>query len=180
MRALGLRVKLGWALAVVVEPDESRQPAVVARDELHVGAAHKIFGYHAALEAEPDERAHVVAAAAARAADAATELLADALAEHDADVVAGVGGRGVRRIPIDRILASSQLFHTAEAEILQDALVEAAERLGVPCRRVPFADIESDPSWPVISGLGKTVGPPWRKDHKHAATAAWMSLPPRG
>jgi hypothetical protein len=176
-RALGLRVKLGWALAVAVERDPDERPAVLARDELRVAPHHRIFGYHEAMEAEPDEREAIVAAAAGRAADAATELLAEAAAEHEVDAVAIVVGRGVRRIPIDRIIASSQLFHTAEAELLQQGFAEAAARLGLPCRRPTFAELEADADWPLLATAGRAaLGPPWQKDHKLAATAAWVAL----
>jgi hypothetical protein len=175
-RALGLRVKLGWALAIVVRADDDGQPTFVARDELRFAAADGVFGYHAAMDAEPEARWAIIAEAADRAADAATDLLAGAVEGHDVATVGLVVGRGVRRIPLDRILASSSLFHTAEAEVLQDAFAEAAARLDVPCVRVPFAATEADASWGVIGGLGKAAGTPWRKDHKFAATAAWVAL----
>lgn len=173
---MGLRVKLGWALAVGMEEGPDGAPVVTARDELRVAARFRIFGYHAAMDADPAEREAVIAAASERAVEAATELLAQALADHGADVLAVVVGRGVGKIPLEKVLASSQLFHTAEAEILQRAFVEAAAELGVPSRRVPFVDIEAHPSWEQIAKLGRAVGAPWRKDHKQAATAAWMAL----
>jgi hypothetical protein len=175
-QALGLRVKLGWALGVVMRPGEDGTPVVVAREELRVPPASRIFGYHEALEVPPDQRKEVIGAAAARAVDAAADLLMVAVADHAVDRLAVVVGRGVRRIPVDRVLASASLFHTAEAELLQDGFVEAAGQLGLACRRMAFADIEADPAWPEIGRLGKVVGPPWRKDHKHAATAAWIAL----
>lgn len=173
---MGLRVKLGWALAVVVERDGSSLPVIVGRDELRVPPSRRIFGHHDALSSEPAERDAVIAGAVDRATDAATDLLAEAVADHDADVVAVVVGRGVRRIPVDRILASSQLFHTADAEILQEAFVEASARLGLPCERVQFREIEEHAAWSVVNNLGRVAGVPWRKDHKHAATAAWIAL----
>lgn len=175
-RALGLRVKLGWALGIVVEPDpaDATKPFVVARDELKPRGV--VMGYHKALDAPAEERAAIVAEAAEQTADAATAALLDAIDEHGVDRVAIVVGRGVRRIPIERILASSQLFHTAEAEVLQDGFVEAADRLGVSCRRVTFAEAEDDEAWADVDGLAKQAGRPWQKDHKFAATAAWISL----
>ena len=174
---MGLRVKLGWALAVVVEEGDHGGPVVLAREELRVDPTeHPIFGYHAAMEAEPEERDRAVAGAAEHAADAAIELLGDVAHRHGVDVVAIVVGKGVRRIPIERILASNQLFHTAEAELLQDGFAEAAQRLGLHHERITFAHIEGDAAWPVIGDLRRTVGPPWQKDHKHAATAAWIAL----
>lgn len=175
-RALGLRVKLGWALAIVVASDRDGRPLVVARDELRFTAGDGAFAYHAAMDAAPEERASVIASGEERAADAATELLGACLADHDASPVGVIVGRGVRRIPLDRILASSRLFHTAEAELLQDAFVEAARRLSVPCTRVPFDAAESHAQWDDIGKLAPTAGRPWRKDHKLAATAGWIAL----
>ena len=174
-RALGLRVKLGWALAIVVAVDDDR-PQVVARDELRFAADDGAFAYHAAMDARPDERASLIASAEQRTAEAATDLLATCLADHDASPVGLIVGRGVRRIPLERILASNQLFHTAEAELLQDALTEAARRLSVPHTRVPFATAEAHPEWSYIGTLGPLVGRPWQKDHKLATTAGWIAL----
>ena len=148
----------------------------MARDELRFAPEDGAYAYHEAMDVEPDERDAVIARAAGRAADAATDLLADAVDRHGTTHVGIVVGRGVRRIPTERILASSQLFHTAEAEVLQDAVTEAAERLLLPCTRVTFADAEADADWPAIDGLGKAAGRPWRKDEKLAATAGWVAL----
>ena len=175
-RAIGLRVKLGWAMAVVVGADGAGGPAVLARDELRFAAADGAFAYHAAMDAERSERDAVVAREAARAADAATNLLADACERHGAATVGLVVGRGVRRLPTERILASSQLFHTADAEVLQDGFTEAARRLSLPLVRVTFAAAEADEAWNAISALGKSAGKPWRKDEKLATTAAWAAL----
>jgi hypothetical protein len=172
-------VKLGWALAVFVTPapDDPARPWIAGRGEAHLDRSHGIFPFHAALEAEPSEREAVMAAAADGAVDAATDALADLLADSDldVDVIGVVVGRGVRRIPVERILASSSLLHSAEAEVLQDGFVEAARRLGVVVVRVPFADLEADEVWPVVDRLAAQAGRPWRKDHKQAATAAWIA-----
>jgi hypothetical protein len=172
-------VKLGWAVAIAVDADPGEGRArVVGRAEPQLDRSGGIFAYHAALEAEPDERPAVVAAAAERAADAATDALADTLDALATEVTAVgiVVGRGVRRIPLDRILASSQLLHTAEAEVLQGGFAEAAHRLGLAVVRVTFADAEADESWPHIDGLAKAAGRPWRKDEKLAAVAGWRAL----
>lgn len=176
-RALGLRVKLGWAMVIVVERGVTG-PVVVARDELRFSAEDGVFAYHTAMDVEPEQRDAVVAEGAARAADAATAQLVEALDRHQATRIGLVVGRGVRRIPLDRILASSQLFHTAEAELVQDAFAEAAERLTVPCTRLSFAAAEADPDWPTVNDLGKVAGRPWRKDEKLATTAGWVALRP--
>ena len=177
--ALGLRVKLGWALAVYVDaaPDDPSMPFVVGRGEAHLDPTGGIFPFHAAMDVEPAERDEVIASTSSRALDAATDALAELLDEapSEVDVIGVVVGRGVHRIPIDRILASSQLLHSAEAAVIQIGFVEAAHRLGVTVSRVLFADVESDAIWPAVDGLAGQAGRPWRKDHKQAATAAWMA-----
>lgn len=176
-RAIGLRVKLGWALAIVVSADEDGSaPTIVARDELRFGPSDGAYAYHQAMDVEPSERDAVIARAAARVADAATALLSEAVGRHDATRAGLIVGRGVRRIPTERILASSRLFHTADAEVLQDGFTEAARRLSVPLTRLTFAAAEADESWAVVSVLGKAAGPPWRKDEKLAALAGWAAL----
>ena len=180
--ALGLRVKLGWALGVFVDadPDDPSRPFVVTRGEAHLDrSSGGIFPFHAAMDVSPDERESVIAACSERAVDAATDALADLVDSVDVEVEVGVlgvvVGRGVRRIPVERILASSQLLHSAEAEVIQVGFVEAAHRLGLAVVRVPFADVEADEVWPVVDGLAAQAGRPWRKDHKQAATAAWIA-----
>lgn len=174
-RAVGLRVKLGWALGVVVT-DAGGAPAVVARVDLRFTADDGVYAYHQAMDVEPGRRAAVVATASARAADAAAERLAEVADEHGITCVGVVVGRGVRRIPLERIMASSQLFHTAEAEVLQEGLVAACARLLLPCEHMTFAAAEADEGWGVVSGLAKTAGRPWRKDEKLATTAGWHAL----
>lgn len=174
-RALGLRVKLGWALGIVVS-DVAGTPAVVGRLELRFAAEDGVYAYHQAMDVEPDERRGVIAEAADLAAVAATERLAAAVGEHAITRIGIVVGRGVRRIPLERILTSSQLFHTAEAEALQEGLIEATRRLLLPCVPITFSSAEGHEAWPVISRLGKVAGRPWRKDEKLAATAAWAAL----
>src|SRR5207253_4932654 len=128
------------------------------------------------------ERQALIASTTERVADAATDALADAVADLDGEVVAVgiVVGRGVRRIPLDRILASSQLFHTAEAEVIQDGFAEATVRLGLAVARITFADAEADPSWPHVDGLAKSAGRPSRKDEELASVAWWRALPTYG
>jgi hypothetical protein len=82
-----------------------------------------------------------------------------------------------RSIPtdIERALASHALLHAAEGGLYEEAIVDAATDAGLPVHTVepraitPRLEIET---------LGRTLGPPWQKDHKLAATAAFVALGP--
>ena len=127
--ALGLRVKLGWAVGIIVsQTDEAPEPVFISRCDMRFAASDGVFAYHAAIDAAPPDRSSVVAEA------------------------------------------------EAEAELLQDALAEAAEDLGLPCHRVTFAEAESSDAWAAVSAWHRDAGRPWQKDHKLAAAAAWTAL----
>jgi len=116
----------------------------------------------------------------------ATSALA-ALAKLAADVhtngfsVAGVAVVAAdRALPpeLERILSSHALLHSAEGDLYEQALTEGAARAGLPVMRVTAGSIPINSS---LETAGRTLGPPWQKDHKLAARAAmWllMTAPP--
>lgn len=166
---------MGWANVVALSgvPD---QAVVVDRRDLPLRPESGIaFPYHAAADVDEDERDEVVAAGRHAAAASASLALADLAAEIGVEAVGVVVARGVNKIPLARVLASSRLFHMAEGAVYQDAVRTAAADLGLPVTTIAFADAESHPCWETVSALGKALGPPWRKDHKFAATAAWAA-----
>ena len=180
--ALGFRAHMGWANAVVLTgvPDE---PVVVDRRDVQLRPRDGGIGfpYHAAADVPPDEREAVLAKGMRDTELRATDVLMELAADVEADAIGVVIGRGVRRIPLDRILASSQLFHTAEGEVYQLALRGAATNLGLPLSTVTFDGAQEHEAWDIVGGLRKQVGAPWQKDHKFAAVAAWvaaLSAPP--
>src|SRR5688500_5710645 len=138
IRAVGFRAHMGWANAVTLTGVPG-DPVVVDRRDVQLRPRGGIaFPYHAAGDAPPEERVAVLAAGMQATELRATDVLMELLADLEADVVGVVIGKGVRRIPLDRILASSQLFHTAEGEVYQLALRGAAQNLGVPLATVTF------------------------------------------
>jgi len=82
-----------------------------------------------------------------------------------------------RRIPpsLDRILASHALLHAAEGRLFEWAVIEAADDAGLP---VHVVDPRSLTVPAAVETLGRSLGPPWQKDHKWATTAALMALAP--
>jgi hypothetical protein len=80
-----------------------------------------------------------------------------------------------RSIPtnLDQILASHALLHAAEGHLFERAVIEAAHDAGLLTHVVPPKSIEVSSA---VDALGRSIGPPWQKDHKWAATAALAAL----
>ena len=173
--ALGWRSHSGWAVFVV-----ARRPGP-APDVLARGRVDLVKGslprqpYHAIVEGGLSLRAGSaliarVEKAAVTAAIAATE---SAVNDHSVAAV-GVVGRN-RNVPdeLERILASHALLHAAEGDLFERALIDAATHVGLPVLLVEPHGITIGPA---LDGAGKVLGPPWQKDHKHAAAAALAAI----
>lgn len=183
--AVGFRAHLGWADAVTLAV-AGGGAEVRDRRRLELRpAGGTVFPYHAAQEALPEDREEMIAAGLQAAEASATDALADLLADLGFWGVGVVVSRGLRHIPLEKVLASSRLLHAAEGAIYQRALRNAAANLGVPCSVLGFNEAEGHALWPAVSVLGKQIGPPWRKDQKLAALVAWLAAgagadPPQG
>lgn len=139
------------------------------------GAAGPWQPYHAAVGLDIREAEQSVANCAARAA----ALAADGLRGMVEDLrqlghrVVGCGlllGSGRPLPPLEKILASHPLLHTAEGELFREALRAASRECGLPLTEVKERDLP-------LTAIGKPIGPPWRQDEKLAAVAAWLALP---
>ncbi|MBI2704473.1 MAG: hypothetical protein HYX32_04180 [Actinobacteria bacterium] len=190
--AVGMSVHTGWAVSVAIAGGASA-PAVVLRRRVELlDPALPRAPYHAAQDVDdPAEQARIV-----------EEVVADARVRAGEQVLAlqdELGGAGYdlaslavlgqpRSIPdaVAKVLASHALMHAAEGALYRDALVEAAVDAGIPVELVPpkqLDDLVHDHlGWDAaaaagaVAALGKTVGSPWQKDHKHAALAALVAL----
>jgi len=146
--------------------------------------------YHAA-QGLPLERAEALVSACAEAsarlaAEAVREAIADARQKgYEISTSCILTGSG-RSIPaLDKILASHPLLHTAEGELFRNAIARACQNHGLPVVVVKEKElIARAPNSLGISGevidqhlqrIGKTIGPPWRQDEKHASLAAWIA-----
>src|SRR4051812_35412882 len=116
----------------------------------------------------------------AAALDAAVERAAGDLAP----IVAQLDGLGLElgeavvvtkayRLPstLEAILRSHTSCHAAEGQMTGEALVAGCEQLGIAVSVATDLDID-----PRTEPIGKLIGPPWRKEHKIAATAALRVL----
>lgn len=189
--ALGFRVHSGWAAGVVAEafarpPESLRRVRIEMDDDPDAKQP-----YHAA-EGLPLEQAEALLArfraAAGQLADRAIgDVVAEARQRGDQIVGSAVlMGSGRSGVPLEAILASHALIHTADGDHFRDAIRSACERNGLAVTairereliahvtlalRVSAADVEQR-----LKDVGRALGPPWRQDEKYAALAAWSVL----
>lgn len=163
--AIGFSVHTGWAAAVALGGPKAtllaRRRVVLADDDLGR------FVYHAARET-PEQAAAMVKRSrqvAERRGKAELRAIIDELGAHR--VIAIVVPPAKRELPpLEKILASHSLVHSAEGELFRAALVVAAEKAGV-------AVVELAPaSLPALA----VSTPPWGKDQRIAAALAWAAL----
>ena len=130
------------------------------------------FVYHDA-ELMPRSKADAWVREATRAATKQTAQSVRALVkEIDADVTqAAVVGKTLELPgPLEKILASHTLLHTAEGVLYRGAIADALHKakIAVVARPARRAHRRSQPA---LDGFGK-VAPPFRREHKDAALAA--------
>ena len=191
--AIGFRAHSGWAAAVAVtgSPDA---PVVVSRRRIEMrerGAAGPSQPYHAAVGLDIREAEQLVENCAAGAAALAATGLSGIVEDlrRLGHPVIGCGlllGSGRPLPPLEKILASHPLLHTAEGELFREALRAASRECGFPLTAVKerelFPSAASELRLPAIqierhmAAMGKAMGPPWRQDQKFAAIAAWLAL----
>lgn len=191
--ALGFRAHSGWATLVVVAGSR-RSPAVVDRRRIEL-ADPSVPGskqpYHAAeglaLKKAEELVRRCADEARLRARRSLRAVIAD-LRESGHDVV-GCGillGSGRPATTLAATLASHPLIHTAEGELFRDALTHASERCHLPvtgvrerelfARAAAELGVSEDELGRRVTELGRSIGPPWRQDEKHAALVGWLAL----
>ena len=146
---------------------------VVARAEVRTRDSQP---YHDAQSLPLDEAERLIntaaEAAAARAAGDLRELVDQLAADGHHVTCAGVVARQYR-LPatLAATLRSHPSCHAAEGQMTVDALIEGCTRVGIDVVASPDPAID-----PKVEPVGKLIGPPWRKEHKIAATAALRLL----
>ena len=188
--ALGFHMHSGWGVLVAVSQDANavtlldRRRIVVADPGVH-GA---IQPYHFAAQLKPPEQerhlAHCAASSCQLAATAIAEVIRTLDERHYRIVGAAILLASGRPLPpLAKILGAHPLIHTAEGEFFRQAVREACESLQIPVTAIRARELDAGMNKPSelqrsIAGLGRTVGPPWTKDHKTAALAAALLLAP--
>lgn len=178
--AVGFSVHTGWAAAVVVA-GTPRAPRVLARERVALVDGNR-FVYHAAQELDLPRAEELVAGAAATAKARAAEALQRLRRQHDVRACAVVGSGTPAPTELAAIVRSHALIHAAEGRLYRDALLAGAKQARVAA--TPFAakaldDIAAGALGAdagLVAGVGKAIGPPWSKDQRIAALAAWVVL----
>jgi hypothetical protein len=191
--AFGVQMHSGWGVLVAVSgaPDAieilARRRIVTADPEMP-GA---IQPYHYAMNLKlPESHKHLAncAAASTRLAIAAiADLVTELNARHyhvAGSAVLLASGRSLP--PLEKILASHPLIHTAEGEFFRHTVSQACEDLQISVTAIRQQELEERANAAFgkaairvqgsIANLGRTIGPPWTKDHKTAALAAALIL----
>ncbi len=167
--ALGLRVRTGWAVAVVAA---TSPPALVAREQLELLGDGERFVYHKAAELSPDHAAAWLARAEGEARARAAPVLQRLAAAHDVNLCAVVAKAGAR-LPLAQVVAAHPRIHTAEGALYRDVLADAARAAGLRVAVVPPDTLDTKDAR--LKDLGKRAGPPWTLDWKLATLGAWTA-----
>jgi hypothetical protein len=160
---MGLSVHTGWAACVVVAGSPLR-PEIVANERIRILEQEERFCFHMAAEMERDAAKEWIAGLRKKAiTNARRELERLGISGVSAcAIVAKDGDPG----DLDHVLAAHPRIHTAEGCFYRDVLREACS---VPVQLVPPKSLD-------VSTLGKISRPPWGRDQKLAALAAWSLL----
>jgi hypothetical protein len=188
--ALGFQMHSGWGVLVAVAQDANavtlldRKRIVVADPEEH-GA---IQPYHFAAELKPPAQEEHLAQCAASSCQLAATAIARVIRELDERHYRIVGAAillasGRPLPPLAKILVAHPLIHTAEGEFFRQAVHQACQGLQIPVTAIRMRDLDAEgykasKLQRTVASLGRTVGPPWTKDHKTAALAAALLLHP--
>lgn len=187
--ALGLSVHTGWAACCVVGGD-LREPDVAAREIVEMLGDPERFVFHRAAEMKRDRAEQSVASARRDALVAAKESVAALVDRMRAE------GRRIARCaivarhgelpPLDDIVSAHPRIHTAEGTFYRDVLREAAASCAMETRVVApkelgalaaeAMDVKTAQIATLLAAAGRALGPPWGKDEKTAALAAWTVL----
>jgi hypothetical protein len=187
--ALGISMHSGWGVLVAVSGDPTSLQVIDRRritvtDLAVPGAAQP---YHYAANLGPTESERHLAKCAAISECLASEAIAEVVRELEARHYRVLGSAMLlasgRPLPsLAKILASHPLIHTAEGEFYRHAASQACEGLKIPVTAIRERDLPEQAKAAfgnaasrverAISTLGKSIGPPWTKDHKNAALAA--------
>jgi hypothetical protein len=183
--ALGWRVHSSSAVVVAVS-GPAASPVVVHREVVTLLEDEAVREpYHAAVAVPFEEAPALIASVAAAAAVAAEATIRGFASSLGAIAAIGLVG-GDRRIPSDlrRILSSHALLHASERDLYERAVVDGATSAGVPVSTIAATGALFDDAsrrlgvelGPVLAEVGKSIGAPWKKDHKEATAAALVAL----
>jgi hypothetical protein len=181
---IGLQMHSGWGVLVAVSWDRKsvevlERARIVTIDSQHPGAKQP---YHYLAEHPSANVQQYLSERAEASISNAAKAIAAAIGNYQPASAAVLWGSGRPLPPLAKILAAHPLLHTAEGEFFRSTARDACERLHIPATVIREKEIEEKLQAALgksagaiqntIGSLGKTLGPPWTKDHKTAALAA--------
>lgn len=162
-RAIGITVHTGWGACVVVG-GSAASPDIIANRAIEIVGDSERFCFHMAAKMKPSAAEKWIASAKKKAVANARRALAP-LITQDVIACAIVGKAGEIR-SLGEALSSHPRIHMAEGYFYRDAFRDAC---AIPVHVVPPSSLD-------ISCIGKLAPPPWGRDQKLAALAAWKVL----
>jgi hypothetical protein len=196
--ALGVRMHSGWGVLVALAGDANSvevidRRRIVISDPTIPGTKqpyhHAVsFGFSASGLHESEKYLAGCAAVSERLAFAAIEEIIRELEGRDYRVVGSAVLLAASRPlpPLAKILGSHPLLHTAEGQFFRTAVIQACQRLKLAVEEIRERELEAQAKATFgtaagrlqrrIADLGRSIGPPWTKDHKAAAMAALLIL----
>lgn len=163
VRAMGISVHTGWGACVVVAGSLTK-PEIVANEVVEILGDSERFCFHMAAEMKRSEAAKWIERVKKKALANAKQAL-EPLIEREVSICAIVAKAGEAGT-LDEILGSHPRIHTAEGFFYRDVFREACSVL---VKIISPASIDA-------SKVGKLAPPPWGRDQKLAALAAWSVL----
>jgi hypothetical protein len=140
------------------------KPEIVANEVIDILGDSERFCFHMAEKMERADAEKWIATARKKALANARRALAP-LVTSDVALCAIVAKAGEPE-SLDVVLASHPRIHTAEGRFYRDVLRDACS---VPVHLVAPSSLD-------VSKVGKLAGPPWGRDQKLAALAAWSVM----
>ena len=162
-RAMGITVHTGWGACVVVA-GSFEHPEILANVLIEILGNDERFCFHAASEMKPAAARTWIEHLREKALIAAQRTLVPLIA-HGVGVCAVVAREG-KASDLSEALASHPCIHRGEGCFYRDVFCDACS---VPAHVIPPASLD-------VSRVGKLAPPPWGRDQKLAALAAWSRL----
>lgn len=160
-RAMGISVHTGWGACVVVAGSLER-PEVVAAGRIEVLPDNERFCFHSAAEMTPKAATEWLARLREKALSNVRRQLGPLIpGVSRCAIVAKEGEPG----DLAAVMRSHPRIHTAEGCFYRDVFRDACP---VPACIVPPSSLD-------VSRVGKLAAPPWGRDQKLAALAAWSA-----
>jgi hypothetical protein len=160
---MGISVHTGWGACVVVG-GSLEHPEIVANLVVEILGNDERFCFHAAAEMKLAAATDWIAQVREKALVTARRELAPLMAQRVSAcaIVAKKGDPG----DLANVLASHPRTHTAEGCFYRDVFRDACQ---VPVCIIPPSSLD-------VSSVGKWAAPPWGRDQKLAALAAWSLI----